>query len=180
MPIPKPRLTLEQQAEMIDLFTAGYTINDISETHKVKPGVVVNVLRYHGIIVSRTGRPSVLDKWNASDLEDIAERYKSGENTFAIRADFGISYGQLSSILAALGVPNRRLTKEAVLASSERLDQATRMYQEGFTLADIYAETNVGSPQLYVELRRRKIPKRNRANSERWMEILKTWGPMEE
>lgn len=169
MTVAKPRLTMEQQAEIIDLFTAGYTINDISETHRVGASVVLNVLRYHGVITSRTGRPTILDKWNAEDLETIVERYKSGEHMGAIRTDYGITQGQLRGILDALGIPARKLLKEAVVSLAERLDEAVRMYQEGFLLLEIQAETGVAGVQLYDALRRRKIPTRTQIRTQMQM-----------
>jgi transcriptional regulator of aromatic amino acid metabolism len=93
----------------------------------------------------------------ATDVDDIVQKYDSGETTQQIGAHFGISKTRVATVLREEGVTIRRQG-----LSDEQIRDAARLYAQGASLAQIGARFGVSHTTAAAALRRQGIKLRPR------------------
>lgn len=152
------KMTLEQKAQILEFFSNGVTPHEIAQTEGTTTATVIRVLREQGIATGRKGRPGLLDKFSADQIEQLVYEYSETETPVReILGRWGLTYNQLWSALAALDVPTRHDSVAKLNARLERQERATIMYKDGAPIWKIYAETGYSSTALYKLLRERKV-----------------------
>ncbi|OLT41638.1 hypothetical protein BJF85_04190 [Saccharomonospora sp. CUA-673] len=89
-------------------------------------------------------------------VQQLIEGYKSGATVYELGDQFGIERRTASAILHRHGVPMRRRG-----LSEEQIDDAARLYQQGWSLARIAARMDVAAGTVRQRLYERGVPIRD-------------------
>ncbi|WP_083666545.1 helix-turn-helix domain-containing protein [Saccharomonospora sp. CUA-673] len=89
-------------------------------------------------------------------MQQLIEGYKSGATVYELGDQFGIERRTASAILHRHGVPMRRRG-----LSEEQIDDAARLYQQGWSLARIAARMDVAAGTVRQRLYERGVPIRD-------------------
>jgi len=89
-------------------------------------------------------------------VRQLIERYQSGATVYELGDQFGIERRTVSAILHRHGVPMRRRG-----LSEEQIDDAVRLYNQGWSLARIAARMDVAAGTVRQRLHERGVPIRD-------------------
>ncbi|MBB5153652.1 hypothetical protein [Saccharopolyspora phatthalungensis] len=89
-------------------------------------------------------------------MQQLIEGYKSGATVYELGDQFGIERRTVSAILHRHGVPMRRRG-----LSEEQIDDAVRLYNQGWSLARIAARMDVAAGTVRQRLHERDVPIRD-------------------
>lgn len=89
-------------------------------------------------------------------VQKLIEGYTSGATVYELGDQFGIERRTVSAILHRRGVPMRRRG-----LSTEQIDDAVRLYNQGWSLARIAARMDVAAGTVRQRLHERDVPIRD-------------------
>ncbi|MGI8311768.1 hypothetical protein [Saccharopolyspora hattusasensis] len=89
-------------------------------------------------------------------MQQLIEGYQSGATVYELGDQFGIKRRTVSTILHRHGVPMRRRG-----LAEEQIDDAVRLYNEGWSLARIAARMDVAAGTVRQRLHERGVPIRD-------------------
>ena len=154
-------ITEDEKEAMVHAYTfMNESVENIAKTMQLSKSTVYGALREAGVTFGSPGRPSLLDTMSDEDLEKVVEMYNSGLRIKDVCVEFDISTNTLYQLLDKLGIPPRTQTKDALLASERRDEEAVRMYKDGWALWFIEEATSVNQMRIYKSLHRRGVQTR--------------------
>jgi len=89
-------------------------------------------------------------------VQQLIEGYRSGSTVYELGDQFGIERRTVSAILHRRGVPMRRRG-----LSEEQIDDAVRLYNQGWSLARIAARMDVAAGTVRQRLHERGVTMRD-------------------
>ncbi|PRW64761.1 hypothetical protein CEP50_02685 [Actinopolyspora mortivallis] len=89
-------------------------------------------------------------------MQQLIEGYQAGATVYELGEQFGIERRTVSTILHRHGVPMRRRG-----LSAEQIDDAVRLYNQGWSLARIAARMDVAAGTVRQRLHERGVPIRD-------------------
>ncbi|WP_020500970.1 hypothetical protein [Sciscionella marina] len=89
-------------------------------------------------------------------MQQLIEGYRSGSTVYELGDQFGIERRTVSAILHRRGVPMRRRG-----LSEEQIDDAVRLYNQGWSLARIAARMDVAAGTVRQRLHERGVTMRD-------------------
>lgn len=149
------QLTDSERKEVLNLTEDGISVADIAEHMSVSTNTIYGILRKSKVstkraatLVDTVDQPQLIQDYNdLYPLRVIAEKHQ-------------ISTSQIYYILRTNNIPARSKSGLMTEIRAGRLDTAIRMYQDGFYIHEITAETGIHQPTLHQELHMRKVPLR--------------------
>jgi len=149
------KLTDSDRKEVVNLVQDGISVADVAEHMGVSDNTIYGIIRKESVSPKRAA--TFLDSVNS---EQIVQDYNDFYPLKQIADRHEISLSQVYYVLRSNNVPARSKGNMASDIKAETLDTAVRMYQDGFYIYEITAETGVHQPTLHQELHQRKVPLR--------------------
>lgn len=103
----------------------------------------------------RRRSPGTARQLNADQTQTLIDAYRAGATVYELGPQFGIDRRTVGKILIRNGVP----TKHPGLSVDE-VDQAARLYEDGWSLARIAARLGVTATTVHRRLRERGVAMR--------------------
>lgn len=149
------QLTDSEKTEVVNLIEDGISVADVAEHMSVSTNTIYGILRKNKVSTKRAA--TLVD---TVDQEQLIQDYNDLYPLRVIAEKHQISTSQIYYILRSNNIPARSKSGLMTEIRAERLDTAVRMYQDGFYIHEITAETGIHQPTLHQELHNRKVPLR--------------------
>jgi DNA-binding CsgD family transcriptional regulator len=138
--ITETRRILNEE-EVIRAYEEGGTAEEVGRMLGIAHSTVRRVLKRHGIPGRRRGRK--IGPPSQRNLE-IAAIYQSGKTLQQTGAQFGVTRERVRQIIGRVGVPSRPAGPGNSPLTSERREEAVRLYRKGKSRAAVAAMLRMG------------------------------------
>lgn len=137
-------------------------VREILHEFDITAPTLYRILDEFGIPRRGAGSQRLSNRLTDTEIEDILTRYAQKEPVIDICRLYRIDAVAFYGLLNDLGMSPRTHSKEYLQDRKAQLDNAVRMYEEGWVIWFIEMETGVAQYQLYKELRRRGVELRGK------------------
>lgn len=142
-----------KREEIIKMLLADMSVMAISQEMGISAQTVRNAQK-----TSPEAQAVKLNTPTRLDKVAVVEEYEAGKLIPAILEEHNISRTKLYQILSKYSVPTRQTVQKDT--RKRAMDEACAMYQQGWVIRQITADTGIHQPSLHEELARRGIPLR--------------------
>lgn len=149
------KLSDSDKKEVANLAEDGISVADIAKHMDVSTNTIYGVLRKSKVSPKRAA--TLMDR---VDHEQVIQDYNDLYPLRVIADKHEITISQVYYVLKSNNIPARSKGDLVTSLRADNLDTAIRMYQDGFFIHEITAETGVHQPTLHQALHERKVPLR--------------------
>jgi uncharacterized protein YerC len=151
-------LTDAEYAEIKIMLEAGVRTSVVAEETGHATTTIARVRKELGIPLYKE------DPYAGDDVDAIVQDYRAGMRVADICIKYKFGYAKLYNLLAAVGEPTRTRSPSHRAGKARALEEALAMYEGGYMIRTIAAETGVSQVTLHAEIERRGVQHRNKTH----------------
>jgi transposase-like protein len=158
------KLERVEEQEIIQMYLDDVPVQEIAAEMAISKTTIYALLKREGVSLrahQNIGQPSALEHMSEADIEAFLLDYR---NTALSVQDVAFKWKMTSTTVYAtlrlLQEPLRQTSKSHLESRKDQYDHAVRMYEQGYFIWQIVAETGIDQPSLHKELHKRRTPLR--------------------